>query len=360
MINFLLPARRELFCPDGFRLKKYAVMLARQSPRCYNVFMDSIIKKKKKLSWIDWLAIGLIGLVLTVAIVMLARYALSRSLGVIEAEYQSFTNSAEAEALVIRGEHLITAPAAGYFKPYYEEGSKVAAGSPIGVMAEAPDGEGTSQVNCGAYSGMVSYQLDGWEDILNAEALDSTDRAALIKLYTDGAVDANAEDTIDSTASGRVVAKIIDNFQGSHVLLWLDQPPHPFVSEGSVSFTYAIEEETSDPIAAQVEENGMLEDGRYYLLLNVPSTVNEMLKLRHLECTLLGETISGVSLPEEAVVTDDSGQTGVWTISGRRVVFCPINITGQSDGNYFTDDIENHTLVVTSPAKARQGMRYYG
>ena len=306
------------------------------------------------------MVIAILCLVLLCVIVVISRHVQSRSLRVIEAEYQSYTSSTPAEALVIRGEHLISAPTAGYFKPYVEEGSKVAAGSAIGAMSNDPDGEGSTQVYSGAYSGTVSFQMDGWEEILNAEAMDSTDRSALIRLYQEGSVQANSENSIDSTASGRTVAKIVDNFQGCHVLLWLDQPPHQFVNDGCAVFTYDTEDGASSPIKAQVEENGMLDDGRYYLMLNVSATVTEMVELRHLDCTLQGETISGVLLPEESVVIDGSGQAGVWTVRDNMLEYCPINISGRYEGNYLTDDIEEHTLIVTVPAKAREGMKYYG
>lgn len=306
------------------------------------------------------MVIAILCLVLLCVIVVISRHVQSRSLRVVEAEYQSYTSSTPAEALVIRGEHLISAPTAGYFKPYVEEGSKVAAGSAIGAMSNDPDGEGSTQVYSGAYSGTVSFQMDGWEEILNAEAMDSTDRSALIRLYQEGSVQANSENSIDSTASGRTVAKIVDNFQGCHVLLWLDQPPHQFVNDGCAVFAYDTEDGASSPIKAQVEENGMLDDGRYYLMLNVSATVTEMVELRHLDCTLQGETISGVLLPEESVVIDGSGQAGVWTVRDNMLEYCPINISGRYEGNYLTDDIEEHTLIVTVPAKAREGMKYYG
>lgn len=306
------------------------------------------------------MVIAILCLVLLCVIVVISRHVQSRSLRVVEAEYQSYTSSTPAEALVIRGEHLISAPTAGYFKPYVEEGSKVAAGSAIGAMSNDPDGEGSTQVYSGAYSGTVSFQMDGWEEILNAEAMDSTDRSALIRLYQEGSVQANSENSIDSTASGRTVAKIVDNFQGCHVLLWLDQPPHQFVNDGCAVFTYDTKDGASSPIKAQVEENGMLDDGRYYLMLNVSATVTEMVELRHLDCTLQGETISGVLLPEESVVIDGSGQAGVWTVRDNMLEYCPISISGRYEGNYLTDDIEEHTLIVTVPAKAREGMKYYG
>lgn len=312
------------------------------------------------MSWIDGVAIAIVCLLLLCALVFVLRHLQSRSLRVVEAQYQSYTSSAAAEALVIRGEHLISAPTAGYFKPYVEEGSKVAAGSAIGAMSNDPDGEGSTQVYSGAYSGTVSFQMDGWENILNAEAMSSTDRSALIRLYQEGSVQTNSENTIDSTASGRTVAKIVDNFQGCHVLLWLDEPPHQFVNDGCTVFTYETDGDVSSPITAQVEENGMLDDGRYYLMLNVPATVKEMVELRHLDCTLQGETVSGVLLPEESVVIDGSGQAGVWTVFDNMLEYRPINISGRFEGNYFTDDIEEHTLIVTVPAKAREGMKYYG
>lgn len=306
------------------------------------------------------MVIAILCLVLLCVMVVISRHVQSRSLRVVEAEYQSYTSSTPAEALVIRGEHLISAPTAGYFKPYVEEGSKVAAGSAIGAMSNDPDGEGSTQVYSGAYSGTVSFQMDGWEEILNAEAMDSTDRSALIRLYQEGSVQANSENSVDSTASGRTVAKIVDNFQGCHVLLWLDQPPHQFVNDGCAVFTYDTEDGASSPIKAQVEENGMLDDGRYYLMLNVSATVTEMVELRHLDCTLQGETISGVLLPAESVVIDGSGQAGVWTVRDNMLEYCPISISGRYEGNYLTDDIEEHTLIVTVPAKAREGMKYYG
>ena len=322
--------------------------------------MSSNTKKKRKLTWIDGAVIALLCLALICALVVISRHALSRSLRVIDAEYQSYTSSAAAEALVIRDEHLISAPTAGYFKPYYEEGSKVAAGSAIGAMADDPDGEGSTQVYSGAYSGTVSFQMDGWEEILNAEAMNSTDRSALIRLYQEGSVQANSENTVDSTSSGRTVAKIVDNFQGCHVLLWLEQPPHQFVNDGCAIFTYETDSGPSSPITAQVEENGMLDDGRYYLMLNVPATVTEMVELRHLDCTLQGETIAGILLPEEAVVIDGTGQAGVWIVRDGQLEYCPISISGRFEGNCFTDDIEEHTLIVTVPVRAREGMKYYG
>ena len=322
--------------------------------------MSSNTKKKRKLTWIDGAVIALLCLALICALVVISRHALSRSLRVIDAEYQSYTSSAAAEAMVIRGEHLISAPTAGYFKPYYEEGSKVAAGSAIGAMADDPDGEGSTQVYSGAYSGTVSFQMDGWEEILNAEAMNSTDRSALIRLYQEGSVQANSENTVDSTSSGRTVAKIVDNFQGCHVLLWLEQPPHQFVNDGCAIFTYETDSGPSSPITAQVEENGMLDDGRYYLMLNVPATVTEMVELRHLDCTLQGETIAGILLPEEAVVIDGTGQAGVWIVRDGQLEYCPISISGRFEGNCFTDDIEEHTLIVTVPVRAREGMKYYG
>ena len=340
--------------------KKSAVALARPPSRCYNIGMKSIFKKHQRFGWVDGLAIVLVIIILISAVSWVIRTAANRSLAVVEAEYQTFTTNAAAEALVIRGEHLISAPTAGYFKPYYEEGSKVAAGSPIGAMSNDPDGEGTRDVNSGAFSGTVSYKLDGWEEILNDEALDSMDRGALIDLYKEGSVDANAENDLNGTASGRTVAKIIDNFQGCHILLWLDEPPHPFVSDGCATFTYETGFGPSEPLRAEVEENGMLEDGRYYLLLNVPSIVTEMTVLRHLNCQLQGSTVSGVLLPEKAVVIDEDGLTGVWVVANQQLEFRYIEITGRHDGDYLTDDIIAGTLIVTAPDKAKEGMKYKG
>lgn len=302
----------------------------------------------------------LITVVLIILIVTVTRLISSHSLGVEKAEYRSFTESVEAEALVIRGEQLISAPAAGYFRPYYTEGSKVAAGAVIGAMCDEPDGEGKSQVSSGSYSGMVSFRLDGWEELLNAAALDSTDRSALVRLYTEGSVATNAELGIDSTAAGRTVAKLVDNFQGFHLLLWLEQPPHQYVSNGKVSLIYDTDNGVSPTIKAQVEENGMLDDGNYYLLLNVSSTISDLLYLRHLNCSLLGGVNSGVLLPEEAVVVDESGEVGVWTVSGKNLVFCTFSVKGRYDGGYLTDDIQENTLIVTVPSKVRPGMKYYG
>lgn len=279
------------------------------------------------------------------------------ALQLVTVEYGGYTTSAEAQGLVVRGEHLLSASRAGYFIPTAEEGSKVAAGTAVGYMSETAQGASGETVSSGSYSGIISFQIDGWEEILNSEALASSDRSALVQAYEDGSVAANAALALESTAASRTVAKVVDNLDGYRMLLWLEAPPHSYVNQGQADLEYTTDAGETRALRVGVEENGMLADGRYYLLLNVPSTALELLYARHLSCRLLGASCSGVALPQAAVMFDEAGQASVWLVERNMLRQREVAITGQYGEYYYTNDVKAGARVATNTEKAREGWK---
>ncbi|MEG1660932.1 MAG: HlyD family efflux transporter periplasmic adaptor subunit [Clostridiales bacterium] len=298
----------------------------------------------------------------------------SRSLGLQQVSYQTLTEAIPGEFVTIRSEYVILAPEAGEFIPELAEGQRVKKNGSIGYLKKGsadmlvPD---TILVYAGE-SGLISYELDGWEDILRPDTLGQLDWLHLLNLMhgqTKGEdtvkssvaeqnnelaiTDPQAATDVPNVAAGRSLARIVDNLVDYQLFFCADADLSSYQDQSWVELCLDISE-NAPKITAKVLQYGVLSDGSNYLLLSVSSTVQALFQQRYHQGQLVGNSHSGVTVPNEAIFTVD-GKNYVYIRKKSVLVQTEVEIVQKTETVTMVTGLNNTAIVVINPGNARDG-----
>lgn len=276
-------------------------------------------------------------------------------------ETSSYQETIPAELLVIRQESVVTAPAAGYFEPSVASGSRVSAGGQIGEMVAEPSGVAQHlrlPVVTGQ-GGLVFFELDGWETALSVAAISQLDLSQLLLAWEGASVTAVAEPA--SLAAGRPLARVVDNLVEPHFLIYCQQPPQGLIEDGRLTLGYATAVTDAPPneLRVTVYEQGLLADGRSFLLASSNASGDILLTERQLEVELLGEISSGLYLPAAALCRSADGTDAVLVASRRRLELVPVTLCERQGQLVRVEGLTLGQRVVLNPESAQEGQRVY-
>ena len=280
------------------------------------------------------------------------------ALDFVTANFDSVTLTADAEMLMLRDEMLVLAPAEGEFIPAVSDGSRVSVGNVIGYMEAEQSGTlSTLRTEVlASLSGIVYFTLDGWEETLSPESVAASDRSQLVLAYENTAEAAFAADQIQSWAAGRPVAKIWDNLSSCAMMIYLAEDPYAFLDNGVLNLSLA---EHDDLLSTTVYEQGMLADGRYYLLAECQK-IKFSQEARHFTVSLIGKTYEGIQIETCALFVNESGQRGVYRANKKQLVFTEVEIVKEFGDMVFVEGLREGDRIVRNPEKAVPGQRLYG
>ena len=312
------------------------------------------IRRKKRNRLIDIIAAIILIALIVVIFFSFKDYFQYKLLRFATATQENVDADFDAEMVVMRKEYIIEAPATGNFIVEAEEGERIKEGSSIGYIEKQSEDSLTPKriaVNA-QIGGIVSYDLDGWEQILNPEQAENIDWETALSQLRDGVDKEAAEDT--NLAAGRNIAKIIDNLVNYLVLLKTDGKETAFAIDEYITFTLP------DGYSLQgcVIIFDSRQDGNYYYL-SVSSAESSMLDVRYNEVTVLADRVSGIGIPSSAVVTDDSGAKGVFCIQKRQLAFKEVTVIADNGDTAIVDGLSETEVVVTNPKRAYAGQRTY-
>lgn len=225
-------------------------------------------------------------------------------------EYGRLQRTTETDAWFIREERAIQAPAAGTAQYYFEEGERVRKGSKL--LEVFPGGYSYKAEG----SGLVSYWMDGLEDVLTPETMLTISRET-VEGWTGSPVQIYNEDV----TAGQSVMKVVDS-DSWRLLYWVDDTQMTSYNKGdTVTVSLPLGE-----VTARVESVTDDGSGNWRIILSSNRYYEEMQKLRKVPITVITSDRSGLVIKNSAITTLD-GTVGVYVKQvGGDFKFVPVKV----------------------------------
>ena len=172
------------------------------------------------------------------------------------------------------------------------------------------------------HSGLFSTQVDGYEQLLTVEMLDSLDPGDMAALERQSPVS-------DSDVFGKYIYGI-----RWYLVALLDESDTALLDGRQtvqMRFTGGYTDLMEMDVVRLSEADSQ---GRRLLVLSCDHYLSETISLRRQSVEIINEQYSGIRIPQKALRVDESGQTGVYCISGVQAKFKPVEIIYELD-NYF-------------------------
>ena len=298
---------------------------------------------------VDLLAAVILCLIAVLLFCVVFRYIRYFLVGMEYVEPYSVTEQQTCDLIILRDEYPVSATDNGEFTPSVESGSRVAEGTVIG---NTPARQVYSPC-----SGLVYYDVDGWEEILRPELSAEIDWLKVLDMLSsdEQAVDEDAEEI--QLSSGRAIARIVDNL--SSVTIFLRIPSLPLDKEEGSRISFSLEEGSETVYSAVITEIGQLSDGSNYVLASLSVAAEWVYTQRYTTCYLNGEQISGYSVPASALTTNKEGELGVYCADGLYLEFMPVTVLWQDDKVALIEELSATDRVAMHPAFARAGQKIF-
>ncbi len=207
----------------------------------------------------------------------------------------------------------------------YEHG--VDAGALIEDLTARMDSEralmGSALTRIGAeVSGTFSDTLDGYEEILSLETLDTMNGRAFMAM-------AQREPLKPSEA---FIGKLATGFLWRYAAM-LSEADAKYLDVGR-SVDVRVDKSSGRALSLRVYRKDPAEDGRCFVVFESSQDMGYFSSLRHESIELVLETHSGVRIPRDAVRIDDKGRAGVYCLVTTQVKFKPVDILLERDNYY--------------------------
>lgn len=285
------------------------------------------------------------------------RYIRFLFLDIRQVEHATTVIEQDCQMLVARSEYLIYAGQEGEFVPTLVEGQRVKEGEQIGYIQWD---DGTQYPVQSSHTGLISYQIDGWETALTLEGLDRMDWLGIFS-----SIEVAEEDEIISVdppalSSGRIVAKVVDNLvEPVLVIRGIDLSTELEVGD-SFQFFFSEDVEKKTPLKATIIEHGQLADGTYYIFARPSQMDDHFYAIRYDEISLVNQIITGLTIPATAILWDEETKSHfVYCCSRDRIVRSEVTIQYKSDEIAVVEGLTLGDAIVANPERAKEGQRIF-
>ena len=254
--------------------------------------------------------------------------------------------STVAKAVLLMNERVVRAPGTGKLLPVVAEGDRVPVGTLVAqleLMADPAGSSGKIQIKSPS-TGIISYQLDGWESMYDRYSWQRVDPSVIFEKLEEGnnIVSGVREDI----KQGEPVFKVIDNLANPFLIVQFPQGFKPHIEQNDQLTLTWDKEGTGKALVIAHHKKG----DHYYAVVELkqarpfPSQRKLDLQLMH----ILGE---GIIIPESALV-EQEGQTGVYIMSVTGPKYRKVEVTATLNEEAAIQGIVPGVEVVTNPRLA--------
>ncbi|MEL7567783.1 MAG: HlyD family efflux transporter periplasmic adaptor subunit [Dehalobacterium sp.] len=304
---------------------------------------------KKKLLVIGFLVLGALLIYHPIK-----NFALSKMIRYETAQWKVLEQSVPEEAVMIRAEKLIAAPADGEFEPIVLEGEKVAVGRTIGYVKTRAGTDKVDSVKVpvkASMAGLVSYHPDGLEDILKPDLLNSLDLDKISDLLAD-----KKETSFNSSQveGGKAFCKIVDNLINPFLYLQYSNEAVGTIEKGqemTVRFTDAI---TSRVIIRDVKKG----NNQFVILAEVLGAPDLDLEKRFVQVNVISHHYEGVTVLAEALVKEN-GQDGVFVSKKGVCTWIKVEVKGYVGTEAVVTGLDVGSQYIVNSSLVHEGQRIY-
>lgn len=256
------------------------------------------------------------------------------------------------DALIIREEIIVQAPATGRIFNKVQQGTRLGLEDPI-FQIETTQGtalqSGTPVIVTAPMAGVVSYVSDGLEEIFHPNQWQSLDMEKVSKLKADIIDNSNT----DMVEKGKRFCKIVNNLEG--IQLYLEVPLDIFENplQKSQEFTLFFPDLNKETKGTIIDLKGVANTAQ--VLLKLPEAWYNLLNPRTQRVEIILEKKRGIILPQKAIITNNQEETGVYRLRKGFVFWQPVEIIHQEGENLLVEGLEPYSEVVLNPGLVKEG-----
>jgi putative membrane fusion protein len=296
-----------------------------------------------------------IGRILLMAVVLLVLvwlgnqayvFGVSEAIRTESAEWSELSVTYKGQAIIMRNETVVTAPASGSVAWLVTEGTRVHIGSPVARISGAvsPEKEqGSVEVKSPA-AGIVSCHLDGWEGILAPANYQRMDLFTLFNSVRPKPLEAPPQEV----QSGSPVFKIVDNLVDPYFLVKLDGQPVDLAIGSSVDLEWDSGGTGQGRVIGLQSRSGTC-----IAIVDVSQATGDAFSARALDVKLINKKCEGIVIPTQALVNQGSEQ-GVYTKTPLGIKFVRVEVIGTLGDRVAVQGVQTGTDVVTNPGLVKR------
>lgn len=261
----------------------------------------------------------------------------------------------KGEFVIIRNEAALSAPFTGRLEILRSEGERVAKDT---VMCYLVSEDGTSLEKkkrlafVAPQAGVVSYRIDGYENIFNTQTLAQLNIQNLTdlekRLGAPMSGDAKEKKVIPG---GSFFVKVIDNLSPSY--LYLESAPIPGweVKKGD---SMEIRLEKLENLLLRGSITFVTQNGeKLQLLIRIPD-LPETYNLRKIKGDIITNKYRGTVLSEHCLV-EKEGNLGVFVYVRGKVQWKEVTVRGRLNKKVAVEGLSAADLIITTPQLVREG-----
>lgn len=293
------------------------------------------------------------------AISALINFIHNQRLDLVRATEGSYTMEIDCEVVVVRNESIVYAPASGRFDNSVGEGAKVKVGTLIGQMSIVPEGmtESTTVKVSAEKGGIIYFDLDGWEESLKEADLISTDWAAVFTQMRDEPQTVSATaDTLNNTASGRKIARIVDNLADVNLCIHVQEDISDYLENDNLHLQF-IGMEKDTIIKANLSNIDEINTSEQYLHAKLESIEPYFYTGRYSAAKIIGKTICGIKIPFSAITVNEQGLSGVFISEKNKMVFKEVSVLYSEDDFVIVSGLKATDMVAANPKYTNSGQK---
>jgi len=256
------------------------------------------------------------------------------------------------DALIIRDEVIVEAPATGRILNKVQAGSRLSLKEPI-FQIETTAGTalqaGTPVTVTAPMAGVVSYISDGLEEIFRPNRLQSLDMEKVEQLKIEF-IDNNNADVVEK---GKRFCKIINNLEG--IQLYFEVPldifSAPLQQNQELTLYFPdLEKETQGKI---IDLKGLANTAQ--VLVKIPEAWYSLFTPRTQKVDVVLDKKRGIALPRKALIANEQQETGVYWLRKGFVFWQPVEIVYEEGEKILVNGLEPYSEVVLTPGLVKEG-----
>ncbi|MBP1737165.1 MAG: hypothetical protein H6Q60_1046 [Oscillospiraceae bacterium] len=168
-------------------------------------------------------------------------------------------------------------------------------------------------------SGLFSGSVDGYESLITPSDLDSLTVSSLQSLLSQSV-----------TASSGSLGKIITGINWYFAAVMDEASASRLESTADLVFS----QDYTGEISMTVDRVSETEDGQCVVVFSTDTCLADITLLRKQTAELVFTTYSGIRVPTDAIRFDETGRSGVYTVTGLQAKFKPVDIIYSGEGYY--------------------------
>lgn len=310
------------------------------------------VKQKKKFKIKKERALVYLGIILTLFFVVFSFINITKEkvnnwlVKLEELEVGEVTNSVLLDAIVIKEETVLVAPVSGELEALISEGNRIGVS---GMVAKVRGGYNSQFDERADYNiiaptaGLVSYEVDGFEQMLTRENYSQLD---LAKLSIDNSSKKIASKSV--VDKGEPVGKIINNLQPVNLFVFFAEEKVGQALEQGQKVKLKIGDSSVDMVTAKVihvEGNG----DRGTALLELQEFQEELYYLRKIQVELILEHYRGLIVNERAIIYQHDEPGLMIVDKNNSYKWQPVSVKGQINSDMVISGLNSGTSYIVNP-----------